>query len=92
MCSARAGSVRAAFRAGKSDQEIVDYMVDRYGEFVLYRPPVKASTILLWVGPFAILVSCLLILLRVARRRRSEPAVEIDEERHEKAQRLLRED
>ena len=46
-------------KAGSSDAQIVDYMVDRYGEFVLYKPPVNLSTIFLWVGPFIILLVCL---------------------------------
>jgi len=86
------GKAYEMVRAGKSDQDILDYMVDRYGDFVLYRPPVNTSTILLWAGPFVILVLCLLILIRKARRRRSDAVVELDDERHAKAQRLLRED
>lgn len=38
-------------KAGRSDKEIIDYMVDRYGDFVLYKPPFKASTAILWSGP-----------------------------------------
>jgi len=78
--------------AGDSDEDIVDYMVDRYGEFVLYRPTLNASTILLWVGPFVILVVCLVLLVRIARRRKNEAVVEFDEEQHAKARRLLQQD
>ena len=78
--------------AGNSDQEIVDYMVERYGDFVLYRPPVRASTLLLWVGPFVILGVCLLILLGIAWRRRGRVAANLDDEQRRKAERLLRED
>ena len=43
--------IREQIAAGKTDDEIVDYMVARYGDFVLYQPPVKATTLLLWAGP-----------------------------------------
>ena len=49
---------------GKSRDEVVDYMVARYGDFVLYNPPVKASTYLLWFGPFILLVIILWVLFR----------------------------
>ncbi|MFA5628035.1 MAG: cytochrome c-type biogenesis protein [Thiohalomonadaceae bacterium] len=42
--------------AGKTDQEIIEFMTQRYGEFVLYRPPMRAGTLLLWIGPFALLI------------------------------------
>lgn len=48
---------------GKNREEIVDYMVNRYGDFVLYRPPVKSSTYLLWAGPFALLLIVLIAVL-----------------------------
>lgn len=48
--------VREMLVAGKSDQEIIDYMVQRYGDFVLYDPPFKTSTLLLWGGPAALLL------------------------------------
>ena len=60
--------------AGKSDTEIVDYMVQRYGDFVLYRPPLRPATVLLWVGPFVILVVGIGVLARVVARRRAEAA------------------
>lgn len=78
--------------AGRTDQEIVDYMVDRYGDFVLYRPPVKTSTILLWAGPFVILVVCLWMLIRIARRRGNIGTAELNEDQKERAKRLLREE
>jgi cytochrome c-type biogenesis protein CcmH len=55
--------------AGKSDSEIVDFMVQRYGDFVLYRPPFKASTVLLWLGPAALLLLGLWTLRRALRQR-----------------------
>lgn len=62
--------VREQLKQGKSQQEILDYMVTRYGDFVLYRPPVKAQTLLLWIGPFLLMAGGLFALLRYLRRRR----------------------
>jgi cytochrome c-type biogenesis protein CcmH len=55
--------------AGKSEQEIVDYMVQRYGEFVLYKPPLQANTLLLWIGPFIIFLIAVAVLIRFIRRK-----------------------
>jgi cytochrome c-type biogenesis protein CcmH len=75
---------------GRSDTEIVDYMVQRYGDFVLYRPPVKPVTLLLWFGPPALLLAGLAALIFNLRRRRmqEEDASLSDAERRE-AQSLL---
>lgn len=59
-------------KAGKGDGEILDYMVQRYGDFVLYRPPLKGTTLALWVGPFLILAIGVGVLMRVISRRRAE--------------------
>jgi cytochrome c-type biogenesis protein CcmH len=61
--------VRVQLREGRSEAEILRYMTDRYGDFVLYRPPVKASTALLWFGPALLLVGGLAMLLVLLRRR-----------------------
>ncbi len=61
--------VRAQVKAGRSDAEIIDYLVARYGDFVLYRPPVKTTTVLLWAGPFVLLVAGLAGLVIALRRR-----------------------
>ena len=61
--------VREMLRQGKSDREIVDYMTARYGDFVLYRPPVKGTTALLWFGPAVLLVGGVIMLWTVLRRR-----------------------
>ncbi len=61
--------VREMLLAGKSEQEIADYMTARYGDFVLYRPPFKALTALLWIGPAAMVVIGLGALFVVLRRR-----------------------
>jgi len=61
--------VRAQLAQGKSDAEVIDWLVARYGDFVLYRPPLKATTLLLWAGPFIFLVGGLFLLIRFLRRR-----------------------
>lgn len=58
-------------RAGRTNQEIIDYMVDRYGDFVLYKPPFKLSTAILWIGPLLLFVVGLLaFFINVKRRKR----------------------
>ncbi len=61
--------VRSMIKDGKTDPEIIDFMVTRYGDFVLYRPPVKGITLLLWGGPVALLILGLIVLVRYQRRR-----------------------
>jgi cytochrome c-type biogenesis protein CcmH len=61
--------LRVMLRRGDSDAQILAYMTDRYGDFVLYRPPVKATTWLLWFGPGVLLVGGLATLILVLRRR-----------------------
>jgi len=60
---------RALITQGKSDDEVVAYMTARYGDFVLYRPPLRATTVLLWFGPALLLIGGAGILLVVLRRR-----------------------
>jgi cytochrome c-type biogenesis protein CcmH len=76
----------------KSEREIVDFMVDRYGEFVLYRPPLNSNTLLLWTGPFIILLVGLTLLIRTILRRRAAQEVDIDETRLKAAAALLDDD
>jgi cytochrome c-type biogenesis protein CcmH len=64
--------VRGLIREGKSDTEIKKFLVDRYGDFVLYRPEVKPLTWALWFGPSALLVLALWVLVRYLRRRREQ--------------------
>ncbi len=78
-------------QSGASDQDIVNFMVARYGDFVLYRPPFKASTAFLWIGPFIILIVGFVILLMVIRKRRQVETVELDETDHARARQLLNE-
>ena len=61
--------IRAQIAQGRSDDEIRAYMVDRYGDFVLYNPPMRATTVLLWAGPFVLIALGIGIFLRVIRRR-----------------------
>jgi cytochrome c-type biogenesis protein CcmH len=60
--------LRTLIKDGKTDAEIMDFMVSRYGEFVLYRPPVKPATWLLWFGPFVLLVGAVVVLIRMVRQ------------------------
>ncbi|HLQ85958.1 MAG TPA: cytochrome c-type biogenesis protein [Salinisphaeraceae bacterium] len=83
--------VAARIRAGYSDAEIKDILVERYGTFVLYDPPFSMATWLLWLGPAALLLVGLSIALMVIYRNRrtvAEPAVRVD---HERVARLLEE-
>ena len=83
--------VRSQLRAGKSEAQIREYMVARYGDFVLYDPPFKSSTLLLWAGPFALLLLGLAGLGAYMRRRhRRLPAVELTAQDHARAEALLR--
>ena len=68
--------VRQRLVAGDSNEEVFQYLVDRYGEYVLLRPPVRGSTYFLWFGPIAILLVAGGALLLAARRRRAAPAAE----------------
>ena len=63
--------IREMLLAGQSERQILDYMTERYGDFVLYRPPFKASTLVLWVGPALLLLLAVGTLVRVLRRRQS---------------------
>ena len=60
--------IREQLRAGKSDQEVIDYLVARYGDFVRYRPPVNNETALLWFGPFVLLIIGGFVLYRVLKK------------------------
>jgi cytochrome c-type biogenesis protein CcmH len=62
--------IREQMKAGKSDQEIIAFLTQRYGDFVLYNPPVKATTYLLWFGPFVLLLGGTAFLFRFIKRRR----------------------
>ena len=72
---------------GKSPQQVVDFMVERYGDFVLYRPQFKSTTYLLWLGPFLLLVGVLILLIRRLRAPSSRP--EVDAQALAKARQIL---
>ena len=79
--------IREQLKAGASESEIIDFMVSRYGDFVLYRPPFKATTLALWTGPFVVLVLGIALLWRSVARRRTEP--ELSEDERARAAKLL---
>jgi len=62
--------IREQIKAGKSDQEIIAFLTQRYGDYVLYNPPVKKTTYLLWFGPFVLLIGGTAVLYRYLRNRR----------------------
>jgi cytochrome c-type biogenesis protein CcmH len=66
--------VRDMLKRGDTPEQITDYMTARYGDFVLYRPPVKSSTAVLWYGPAALLVLAVVVLLFIVRRRSKLPS------------------
>ncbi|MGZ8992662.1 MAG: cytochrome c-type biogenesis protein [Burkholderiaceae bacterium] len=77
-------------RAGRSDTDIRDFMVARYGDFVLYRPPVKSHTLLLWFGPALLAIAALFAFMRALRnRRRRAPERPLTEAEQAEAARLL---
>ena len=80
--------IREQMKAGASDRDVVDFLVARYGDFVLYRPPLKASTLALWAGPFVILAFGACLLLRRIRRRPAD-APELSEAERARAAKLL---
>lgn len=84
--------LRTLIKAGKSDQQIREFMVERYGDFVLYRPPVKPTTWLLWAGPFLLMITAIVVLLVYLRRRNRAVGDEVlTEEENSRATALLKE-
>lgn len=81
--------VRDMLKKGMSESQIVEFMVQRYGDFVLYKPPVKSTTWLLWGGPFILLIMGLLVLFGLLVKRRSQVVSELTEEERAAARRLL---
>jgi cytochrome c-type biogenesis protein CcmH len=80
--------VSAQIAAGKSDREILDYLTARYGDFVLYRPPVQSNTLLLWLAPGLLAIGGIVVALRLARRKPAASAPSVDEA---KLRKLLKE-
>lgn len=83
--------IHKMLRDGKDKNQVVDFMVERYGDFVLYRPPMRTSTMLLWFGPFVIGIVGLFLLIRFIRSRAATPAVatELSAEERERLASLL---
>src|SRR6266536_5008850 len=83
--------IRDQMKAGKSDQEIIAFLTQRYGDFILYKPPVKSTTYLLWFGPFVLLILGTVVLFRFLKRRREmiqEQPLTADEQK--RAEEILR--
>jgi cytochrome c-type biogenesis protein CcmH len=80
--------IREQLKAGASEQDVIDFMVARYGDFVLYRPPFKATTIALWLGPFLLLALGIAVLVRRLLRRRV-PEPQLSDAERARAARLL---
>jgi cytochrome c-type biogenesis protein CcmH len=66
------GQIREQMQAGKTDKEIIEYLTQRYGKFILYNPPIDPTTYLLWFGPFVLLLAGLAVLFRYLKRRREQ--------------------
>ena len=82
--------VRQQLSEGRSKQEILKYMTERYGDFVLYKPPFNAATVMLWVGPFLLMLLGLILLVRQIKQRKQELAQEtFSAEDIERARQLL---
>ncbi len=80
--------IREQLKGGASERDVIDFLVARYGDFVLYRPPLKATTAALWGGPFVFLALGLILLFRrIARRRNAAP--ELSAAERERAAKLL---
>jgi cytochrome c-type biogenesis protein CcmH len=82
--------IREKMQQGASERAIVDYMVSRYGDFVLYRPPFKSTTVLLWAGPILLMIAGLATLFFRLARRRAEPKAELSDEERARAAALLK--
>ena len=72
--------IRGQMRAGKTDEQITDYLVERYGDFVRYRPPVNKATAILWFGPFLLLLIGGFVLYRVLKKQAREGAIQAEDE------------
>ena len=82
--------VREMIAKNMSDQEIIDFLVERYGDFVLYRPPLRATTTVLWIGPFLLLaIGGTALILAVRRRQKALPETVVSEADHQRVEQLL---
>ena len=80
--------IYAMLQQGKSEDEIVEFMVARYGDFVLYRPPIKPVTWLLWFGPALALIVGFFVVIRIVKKQRQAATVEISSEDIERLEEL----
>lgn len=84
--------IREQMSANKSDKEIIDFLVARYGDFVLYRPPVKSTTLFLWFGPFILLLGgAIVLVVYLKRRRKRVEETVLTEQQIKQAEALLKE-
>lgn len=81
--------VREQIAAGRTDREIIEFMTTRYGDFILYRPPFRATTALLWGGPALLLAIGAIVVARVVRERRAAMPPALTPEERARANRLL---
>lgn len=81
--------VREQIAAGRTDREIIEFMTARYGDFILYRPPFRATTALLWGGPALLLAIGAIVVARVVRERRAAWLPPLTPEERARADRLL---
>ena len=85
--------IRGQIGQGRSDSQIRDYMVERYGDFVLYKPPFQATTALLWLGPPLLILGGLAAFVVVVRRRRgAAPSLELPARRRKELEALLQDE
>ena len=81
--------VRDMLLADKTDDEIKEFMLERYGDFVLYKPPVKTTTVPLWIGPFILLAIGLVVVAVMVHRRSHQAQPQMNSEDAERARKLL---
>ncbi len=81
--------VHKMMEQGSTDEEIVQFLVDRYGDFVRYRPPVKSTTVLLWFGPFLLLAIGLVVVLAAVRHHKTVQPQSMDESQQQRVRELL---
>lgn len=83
--------IREKLQAGESEKDIASYMVTRYGDFVLYKPPFKLTTLLLWLGPLLLLLAGFWMLLRRLKHQRAAQASPLSPDDQARARKLLEE-
>ena len=86
--------IREQMHQGKNDRQVIDFLVERYGDFVLYKPPFKAATLVLWIGPFLLLLLGIAVLMKLVKKRPSTAPAENEPgaDAQAKAKKLLDDD